>query len=340
MQYALLCAAGCVGYADRINMSVAVLGMSKELGAPLPLLLQLVLLLALRLMLLNADWTMEQRSSALSVFFWGYVAGQIPAGVAVRLVGARRMLGVCILCWCVLTALTPWAARHSPLALAAVRILLGLAEAPVGTAGVHHVAQWAPPEERSRGIVTIGFGMVRAGAGAVVVVLVLVLVLLVLVLAPLVLPSPPLTATSAAPMLIVLACSSSAPWSPSPPRPPSSSGSAGPPSFTSSRRRGCCSSSRGSATQPTRHPRAAGGRRRASTGRGSRSGSERCRSCGRCCSASRRGQSSAATSCILAARTSTSAGCLRTWSSAGAFRRATPHWRLCHRGSLAAAVLC
>jgi hypothetical protein len=50
---------GLVGYCDRINMSVAVIGMADELG-----------------------WTLYQRSTAMTAFFFGYCSGQIPSALA------------------------------------------------------------------------------------------------------------------------------------------------------------------------------------------------------------------------------------------------------------------
>ena len=48
-------------YADRINMSVAVIGMADEL-----------------------EWTLQQRAQAMSAFFYGYCPTQVPAAIAVR----------------------------------------------------------------------------------------------------------------------------------------------------------------------------------------------------------------------------------------------------------------
>ena len=94
----------------------------------------------------------------MAAFFYGYCACQIPGSVAVRRHGARAVLTVCIAAWCVLTAATPPAARWGPKALVTVRVLLGVAEAPVGPAATHLVAHWAPAHERSRGQAVVGFG--------------------------------------------------------------------------------------------------------------------------------------------------------------------------------------
>ena len=94
----------------------------------------------------------------MSAFFYGYCACQIPGAVAVRRYGARAVLAICITMWSVLTAATPLAARHGPHALVAVRMLLGVAEAPVGPASTHVIAHWAPAHERSRGQAVQGFG--------------------------------------------------------------------------------------------------------------------------------------------------------------------------------------
>ena len=232
VQYAMVCLMSMVGYADRINMSVAVLGMADELG-----------------------WTLQDRGASMAAFFYGCVAGgsqchphnrnwpaldhtepafgtllghartdlasvkplllscpalhrirpclwpsfvlpgsmrlephaythatlrsratcataratfahrparycvcQVPGAIAVRQHGARVVLAWCIAAWCVCTALTPMAARRGPVTLVVVRALLGVAEAPVGPAGMHIVALWAPPRECSRAVAVQGFG--------------------------------------------------------------------------------------------------------------------------------------------------------------------------------------
>lgn len=135
VQYALLCLVAMVGYADRINMSVAVLGMADELG-----------------------WTLHDRGAAMAAFFYGYCVFQVPAAIAVRWYGARMVQAWCIGAWCVLTAATPLAARNGPISLVIVRALLGVAEAPVGPAGMHIIALWAPPQERARAVAVQGFG--------------------------------------------------------------------------------------------------------------------------------------------------------------------------------------
>jgi hypothetical protein len=50
VQYALVCLVAMVGYADRINMSVAVLGMADEMG-----------------------WTLQDRAASMAAFFYGCV---------------------------------------------------------------------------------------------------------------------------------------------------------------------------------------------------------------------------------------------------------------------------
>ena len=58
-----------LGYADRTNLSVAVIAMSRELG-----------------------WGEASTGTLLASFFCGYVLTQIPAGLAAARFGAKRVL--------------------------------------------------------------------------------------------------------------------------------------------------------------------------------------------------------------------------------------------------------
>ena len=79
-----------LGYADRTNLSVAVIAMSRELG-----------------------WGEARTGTLLASFFCGYVLTQIPAGLAAARFGAKRVLLIGTVVWSAATVLTPWAARQS-----------------------------------------------------------------------------------------------------------------------------------------------------------------------------------------------------------------------------------
>ena len=79
-----------LGYADRTNLSVAVIAMSRELG-----------------------WGEASTGTLLASFFCGYVLTQIPAGLAAARFGAKRVLLIGTVVWSAATVLTPWAARQS-----------------------------------------------------------------------------------------------------------------------------------------------------------------------------------------------------------------------------------
>lgn len=122
---ALLCNALC--YADRSNLSVAIVKMSEELA-----------------------WDDSTRGCLLAAFFVGYLWTQLPGGLLANVLGAKPVLLCGVLGWSVLTLVTPACAWTSTELLYAVRVAIGLFEG-VTVPAVHAlIAAWALPLERSR----------------------------------------------------------------------------------------------------------------------------------------------------------------------------------------------
>ncbi|EOD05239.1 hypothetical protein EMIHUDRAFT_448586 [Emiliania huxleyi CCMP1516] len=118
-----------LGYADRTNLSVAVIAMSREFG-----------------------WGEASTGTLLASFFCGYVLTQIPAGLAAARFGAKRVLLVGTVVWSAATVLTPWAARQSINAALAARVVVGLAEGVQIPCCNALLAAWVPPHGRARAL--------------------------------------------------------------------------------------------------------------------------------------------------------------------------------------------
>lgn len=112
---ALVGSCSVLNYADRVNLSVAVIPMAAAFR-----------------------WDAAAQGVVLSAFFWGYAPAQLMGAAACRRWGAVRVLAAAASAWSLFTAATPAAAGAGWPWLLACRILLGLGE------GV-----WARAEERS-----------------------------------------------------------------------------------------------------------------------------------------------------------------------------------------------
>jgi ACS family sodium-dependent inorganic phosphate cotransporter len=87
----------------------------------------------------------------LSSFYWGYVLTHLPGGIVAEKYGGKHTLGFGILLTSVFTVLTPIAVNWGDsIALIILRILMGLGEGTTYPAINVLLAQWTPPEERSR----------------------------------------------------------------------------------------------------------------------------------------------------------------------------------------------
>jgi MFS transporter, ACS family, solute carrier family 17 (sodium-dependent inorganic phosphate cotransporter), member 5 len=93
-------------------------------------------------------WSEATKGLVLSSFFWGYVPGQVPGGLAAQRFGGARVFCAGILATSLLTLAVPLCARSLP-ALYALRALMGLGEAVTFPAANALFTQWFPAGERA-----------------------------------------------------------------------------------------------------------------------------------------------------------------------------------------------
>jgi ACS family sodium-dependent inorganic phosphate cotransporter len=125
---------------DKVNMSVAVIPMAKELG-----------------------WTATQRGLVSSSFFWGYSLTQIPAGWISTSIGGARVLMAGVALWSLGTLIAPPAAHFSLVALCATRVFVGLGEGLAPSSATNVMARLVPERERARAVTTV-FGGLDVGS--------------------------------------------------------------------------------------------------------------------------------------------------------------------------------
>ncbi|XP_058791446.1 sialin-like [Phymastichus coffea] len=97
------------------------------------------------------EWTEYTQGIILSSFYWGYVLTHLPGGMMAEKFGGKYTLGIGILLTAVFTLLTPNAVDWGGApALIVLRVLMGLGEGTTYPAVNVMLAQWTPPEERSK----------------------------------------------------------------------------------------------------------------------------------------------------------------------------------------------
>ncbi|MGG1948221.1 MFS transporter [Trinickia sp. NRRL B-1857] len=109
---------------DRAAMSVAAPVVQKELGLSL-----------------------VDMSLILTIYFWAYALGQIPAGRVAERIGPRRVLFVTSVAWSVIMAVTPLRATFGW--LLGCRALLGGAQSADWSSGIVALKRWFPSRERA-----------------------------------------------------------------------------------------------------------------------------------------------------------------------------------------------
>jgi len=134
---ALLSATATASYLCRVNVSVAGVGMMRELGL-----------------------SQEAMGRVFSAFLLGYALCQIPAGKLADRWGARRVLGWAAVAWVAATVGIA-AAGASVAALLGARFLLGVAEAPTFPAAAQAIGRWIPSPQRgwANGLVVAAIGL-------------------------------------------------------------------------------------------------------------------------------------------------------------------------------------
>lgn len=125
---------------DKVNMSVAVIPMAKELG-----------------------WSATERGLVSSAFFWGYSLTQIPAGWISTSIGGARVLLAGVFLWSLGTMVAPPAAKLGLFALCATRLFVGLGEGLAPSSATNVMARLVPEKERARAVTAV-FGGLDVGS--------------------------------------------------------------------------------------------------------------------------------------------------------------------------------
>lgn len=123
----LSCLGLTISYADRSNIAIAIIPMSKEFG-----------------------WDPAIEGAIFSCFFYGYMATQILGGYLSDRLGGKYIFGAGALGWSIFTLITPFAARWHFIALIVCRVCLGIAEGVSYPAINSLLGKWLPIGERSR----------------------------------------------------------------------------------------------------------------------------------------------------------------------------------------------
>jgi ACS family sodium-dependent inorganic phosphate cotransporter len=116
-------------YMDRVNISVAIIPMAKELG-----------------------WDPATQGVVLSAFFAGYLATQILGGRLSDRFGGKIVLGLGVLFWSAFTMITPLAAFAGFTALLLARVGMGLGEGITFPSIYSLFGRWLPKSETSRAV--------------------------------------------------------------------------------------------------------------------------------------------------------------------------------------------
>ena len=116
-------------YIDRVNISVAIIPMSEDLG-----------------------WSLQTQGLVLSSFFVGYLLLQVVGGRLADRYGGKMVLGVGVLVWSLFTVLTPPAAFMGIGFLILARICMGMGEAVTFPSIYSIYARWVPTGERAKAV--------------------------------------------------------------------------------------------------------------------------------------------------------------------------------------------
>ncbi|XP_051145349.1 ascorbate transporter, chloroplastic-like [Andrographis paniculata] len=121
---------------DRVNMSIAILPMSKEF-----------------------NWSSATVGLIQSSFFWGYLLTQIVGGIWADRIGGKLVLGFGVVWWSLATILTPIAAKIGLPFLLITRAFMGIGEGVAMPAMNNLLSKWVPVSERSRSLALVYSGM-------------------------------------------------------------------------------------------------------------------------------------------------------------------------------------
>ena len=128
---AILFVVSCFSFGDRVALSLAGAAMGKTINL-----------------------TPVKIGYLFSGFSWAYVLGQLPSGGLLDRFGSKKVYGISILLWSICAFLTGFAgylpASAAFTVIFVLRLLSGLAQAPVFPGNGRIVASWFPTAERGR----------------------------------------------------------------------------------------------------------------------------------------------------------------------------------------------
>ena len=114
-----------VNYVDRTNLGFAAIGMAHDLG-----------------------FSDRVFGSGAGVFFFSYMALQIPGALLVERWSARRVISACLIVWGMLTVATGLV--HTPAQLYGARFVLGAAEASFFPGVIVYLSHWFQSSDRAK----------------------------------------------------------------------------------------------------------------------------------------------------------------------------------------------
>jgi MFS transporter, ACS family, tartrate transporter len=127
-----------IAYLDRVNISFAAAGISKDLG------------------LTSASYGL-----AAGIFFLGYVLFEVPSNLILNRVGARKWIGRILLSWGIVAALMAFITTAEQ--LYGLRLLLGVTEAGFFPGIILFLSQWVPAAERAKTMASFMLAIPVAG---------------------------------------------------------------------------------------------------------------------------------------------------------------------------------
>jgi len=116
-----------IAYLDRVNVGFAALEMNRDIG------------------LSDAAY-----SIGAGLFFWGYALLEVPSNLILARVGARRWIARIMIGWGLVSMAMMFA--QGPWSFAALRLLLGVAEAGFFPGMILYLTYWFPAAERAKAV--------------------------------------------------------------------------------------------------------------------------------------------------------------------------------------------
>ncbi|XP_046427804.1 sialin isoform X1 [Neodiprion fabricii] len=105
------------------------------------------------------NWDETTQGIVLGIFFFGYVATNVPGGRLAEKYGGKLVYGLGVFLTAVLTIISPFAAYWGLVPFAIVRVAEGITEGVTFPAMHSMLAHWVPPLERSKFAATVYAGL-------------------------------------------------------------------------------------------------------------------------------------------------------------------------------------